>query len=59
MDWLKILLITGAVSTILNFVMNIVATATAIRRTKMQADLYRWKREEFDRAHPDYNGPSK
>jgi hypothetical protein len=54
MDWLQILLIIGAVSTILNFAMNIVATATALKRTRMQTDLYKWKREEFDKEHPGY-----
>jgi hypothetical protein len=39
-EWL---LLIGAVSTIANFVMNIIGTALAIKRTRMQEEARKWK----------------
>ncbi len=46
MDVLKWLLIVGAVSTILNFIMGIINTFLALRRTQMQHDLHHWKMKD-------------
>jgi len=39
-EWM---LLIGAISTILNFLMNIIGTVLALKRTHMQADMYRLK----------------
>lgn len=45
-EWL---LLVGALSTILNFAMNVIGTVLAIRRTRMQADLYNRKLNRGER----------
>lgn len=39
-EWM---LLIGAISTILNFLMNIIGTILALKRTHMQADMHRLK----------------
>ena len=44
-EWLLLL---GAIATIANFVMNVVGTVLAVRRTRMQAESYKWKRKKYE-----------
>jgi hypothetical protein len=48
MNMWELLLLVGAISTILNFVMNIIGTVLAIRRTRMQTESYKWKRKKYE-----------
>ena len=43
-EWM---LLIGALSTILNFIMNIIGTILALKRTHMQADVYKWKVKRY------------
>lgn len=51
----EVLLLIGAISTILNFIMNIVGTILALRRTHMQADLYKWKVNKYKAQKGEQN----
>ena len=48
------LLAFGSVAAILNLITQCINIVLAVRRTKIQSDLYKWRREEFDREHPQY-----